>query len=255
MRGNGSRCVLAPVRISDTLHRGLLLNSSEQRYSHRGDAIRRRDRIGKVLLVASLIAAVAFIPRQRPEVAEASSFSGFAFAGSQETQRLRVELDAAKGQLALAQAQLDRAKAIMDYSGRFEVNADIAGAIYDVALAEGIEPELGFRLVRVESEFNPHAISPVGALGLAQLMPSTARYFDKDITREQLFEPRTNLRLGFHYLRSLITEYDGDVRLALLVYNRGPVAVETLRSLGIDPGNGYAKLVMKGYKQGSSQGN
>jgi soluble lytic murein transglycosylase-like protein len=204
--------------------------------------------LGKLLLVACLLAAVAYIPRQRPKEAEASSFGGFTFAGSQEAVRLRAELDAAKGELALAHAQLDRAKAIMDYSGRFKVNAELAGSIYDVALAEGIEPELGFRLVRVESEFNPHAISSVGAVGLTQLMPATARYFDKNATREKLFEPRTNLRIGFRYLRSLITEYHGDVRLALLVYNRGPVAVESLRSLGVDPGNGYAKLVMKGYK-------
>jgi soluble lytic murein transglycosylase-like protein len=200
------------------------------------------------MLVVGLVAAVAYIPRQRPRDADAATFASFSFAGSQETARLRAELDAAKGDLALTRAQLERARAIMDYSGRFKVNADLAGAVYDVALAEGIDPELGFRLVRVESEFNPHAISSVGAVGLTQLMPSTARYFDKDVTRQELFEPRTNLRIGFRYLRSLINEYDGDVRIALLVYNRGPVAVETLRSLGVDPGNGYAKLVMKGWK-------
>jgi soluble lytic murein transglycosylase-like protein len=225
-----------------------VLNITDKRYSHRGDGKRRRNRIGKVLLVAGLVAAVAYIPRQRPKDADAATFGSFAFAGSQETARLRAELDATKGDLALTRAQLERAKAIMDYSGRFKVNAELAGAVYDVALAEGIDPELGFRLVRVESEFNAHAISSVGALGLTQLMPSTARYFDKDVTRQELFEPRTNLRIGFRYLRSLINEYDGDVRLALLVYNRGPVAVETLRSLGVDPGNGYAKLVMKGWK-------
>jgi soluble lytic murein transglycosylase-like protein len=225
-----------------------VLNITDKRYSHRGDGKRRRNRIGKVLLVAGLVAAVAYIPRQRPKDADAATFGSFAFAGSQETARLRAELDATKGDLALTRAQLERAKAIMDYSGRFKVNAELAGAVYDVALAEGIDPELGFRLVRVESEFKAHAISSVGALGLTQLMPSTARYFDKDVTRQELFEPRTNLRIGFRYLRSLINEYDGDVRLALLVYNRGPVAVETLRSLGVDPGNGYAKLVMKGWK-------
>lgn len=225
---------------------------TDKRYSHRGDGKRRRERIGKYLLVACLLAAVAFIPRERPKDAEASTFHSLTFAGSQETARLRAELDATKGELSLARAQLERAKAIMDYSSRFKVNASIAEAVYDVALAEGIDPELGFRLVRVESEFNPRAVSSVGAVGLTQLMPSTARYFDKDVTREQLFEPRTNLRIGFRYLRSLITEYDGDVRLALLVYNRGPVAVESLRSLGVDPGNGYAKLVMKGWKAKSS---
>jgi len=99
----------------------------------------------------------------------------------------------------------------------------------------------------VESEFNPHAVSSVGAVGLTQLMPATARWFDHTITREKLYDPRTNLRLGFRYLRSLIDQYHGDLRLALLVYNRGPEAVETLRSLGVDPRNGYDEMVMKGY--------
>ncbi|HET7621187.1 MAG TPA: lytic transglycosylase domain-containing protein [Gemmatimonadaceae bacterium] len=228
------------------------MNITDKRYSHRGDGKRRKERIGKFLLVAGLVAAVAYMPRQHPTDAEASTFSSFTFAGSQETARLRAQLDATKGELALAHAQLERAKAIMSYSSQYKVNAATAEAIYDVALAEGVDPDLGFRLVRVESEFNPRAVSSVGAVGLTQLMPSTARYFDKNVTREQLFEPRTNLRIGFRYLRSLITEYDGDVRLALLVYNRGPVAVETLRSLGVDPGNGYAKLVMKGWKGGRS---
>ncbi len=228
------------------------MHITDKRYSHRGDAKRLRERVGKYVLIASLLAAVAFIPRERPRDAEASTLGTFAFAGSDENARLRAELDAAKGDLALARAQLQRTKAIMDYSSEYKVNASIAEAVYDVALAQGIDPDLGFRLVRVESEFNPRAVSSVGAVGLTQLMPSTARYFDRDITREQLFEPRTNLRIGFRYLRSLINEYDGDVRLALLVYNRGPVAVETLRSLGVDPGNGYAKLVMKGWKAKNS---
>ncbi len=224
------------------------MHITDKRYSHRGDARRLKERVGKYLLVASLLAAVAFIPRERPHDAEASTLGSFALVGSDENARLRAELDATRGELALAHAQLQRAKAIMDYSARYRVNASISEAVYDVALAEGIDPDLGFRLVRVESEFNPRAVSSVGAVGLTQLMPSTARFFDRDITREELFEPRTNLRIGFRYLRSLITEYDGDIRLALLVYNRGPVAVETLRSLGVDPGNGYAKLVMKGWK-------
>jgi soluble lytic murein transglycosylase-like protein len=149
--------------------------------------------------------------------------------------------------LELAQAQLERANNILGFSARFKVSADLASEIYDVALAQGIEPELGFRLVRVESQFNPRARSSAGAIGLAQVMPATARYFEKGITRERLFDPRTNLRVGFRYLRTLIDQYDGDVRLALLVYNRGPVAVDNLLSLGLDPSNGYEVAVLKGY--------
>ena len=86
------------------------MNSSEHRYSHRGDGIRRSNQIRKAALVVGLVVAVALIPRQRPQNAEASSFSAFSFGNSTEAQRLRAELDAAKGELALTHAQLERAK-------------------------------------------------------------------------------------------------------------------------------------------------
>lgn len=237
----------SPVRVYGTLPQGDLLKRLQQTYSHRGDQIRRRERIKKGLLIVGLGAAVWMIPHERPRDAQASAFHGFTFGLDDEAARLRAELDATKGELELANAQLARAKTIMKYSARFKVSADLAAAVYDIALAEGIEPELGFRVVRVESEFNPRATSPAGAVGLTQIMPATARYFDKDITREKLYDPRTNLRLGFRYLRTLISEYDGNVQLALLVYNRGPVVVEALRARGLDPRNGYEKAVMKGY--------
>lgn len=224
------------------------MRNPKQSYAHRGDRIRRNDRIKKGLLVIGLVAAVALFPRQQPRDAQASSSSGFTFGLTSESRRLRAQLDATKGELELVNARLDRANAIMRYSSKYKVGADLAGEVYDISMAEGIEPELAFRLVRVESEFNEHATSPVGAVGLTQLMPSTARYFDKTITREQLYDRRTNLRIGFRYLRTLIREYHGDVKLALLVYNRGPVAVETLRSLGLDPRNGYEQAVMGGYE-------
>jgi len=88
----------------------------------------------------------------------------------------------------------------------------------------------------------------VGAIGLTQLMHPTARYFQKGVTRDDLYDRDTNLRIGFRYLRTLIREYKGNVQLALLVYNRGPVAVENARERGIDPSNGYERIVMKGYK-------
>jgi soluble lytic murein transglycosylase-like protein len=56
-----------------------------------------------------------------------------------------------------------------------------------------------------------------------------------------------NLRIGFRYLRTLVDEY-GDVNLALLVYNRGEVAVRTATAQGINPTNGYDRILMRGYK-------
>jgi soluble lytic murein transglycosylase-like protein len=71
---------------------------------------------------------------------------------------------------------------------------------------------------------------------------------EKGVTREQLFDPRTNLRIGFRYLRSLLDQYHGDVRLALLAYNRGEDAVWRDVRAGINPGNGYDRFVMQDYK-------
>jgi soluble lytic murein transglycosylase-like protein len=218
-------------------------------YAHRGERLRRVERIRKTLIVAGLLAVVAVLPRERPRDARASAVAPtttlpFSIA---DARRMRAELDATKGALTIAQAQLDRANAVMEFSAKYKVSADLAGSIYDVALAQGIEPDLGFRLVKVESEFNDHATSSVGALGLAQVMPATAKDFVPGITHEQLYDRKTNLQIGFHYLHDLITQYKGDVKLALLVYNRGPVAVESLRALGLDPRNGYEAAVTRGY--------
>ena len=153
-----------------------------------------------------------------------------------------------RGELAMANAQLERWNRIFSFSNRYNIGAQLAGSIHDIALDEGLEPELAFRLVRLESDFKERAVSSVGAVGLTQLMPATARYFEKGITRERLYDRETNLRIGFRYLRGLIREYDGDLELALLVYNRGPTAVERSRRQGIDPSNGYERRLLRGYK-------
>ena len=139
--------------------------------------------------------------------------------------------------------QLERLERINAYSRHFAIPADLAERIEDIARAEGVDPALAFGLVRVESEFNRRAVSPVGARGLTQLMPSTARFLLN--RRHDLFDSETNLRIGFRYLRTLIDRYDGNVRLALLAYNRGPERVDALLKRGIDPDNGYPALVMR----------
>ena len=132
------------------------------------------------------------------------------------------------------------------YALEYGVSLRLASDIEHAAVAEGIDPELAFRLVRVESEFNERAVSPVGALGLTQLMPRTAESLQPGITREEIFERRTNLRLGFRYLRWLLGVYDGDVEDALHAYNRGPGTVARLRARGEDPANGYAERILNG---------
>jgi hypothetical protein len=153
-------------------------------------------------------------------------------------------LIAREGELELSKLELTRLSTVMDYSQRYRIPADLAAKIYDIALAEGIDPKVAYGLVDVESDFSHKAISPVGALGLTQLMPNTARFFQPGIQRADLFDPETNLRIGFRFLKELIAKYDGDVDRALTAYNRGPSVVDRVVSSGGDPANGYADAVM-----------
>ena len=220
-------------------------------YVHRGDAYRRRKRLKRTALALSFFGAAAFVLGNRnpaAPTAEAAPVHDSGFKINVATDRsLTFALDSAKGELELVRAQLERANKIIGYSSRYHIGADLAGTIVDVASAEGIDPELAFRLVKLESDFNVRATSPVGAVGLTQLMPATARYYVKGITVEKLYDPQTNLRIGFRYLRGLVNEYDGNVKLALLVYNRGPVAVAKSRAQGDNPSNGYDRILTKGY--------
>lgn len=139
-----------------------------------------------------------------------------------------------------------RNTSVIRYMVRYGISYDLAAAIERAAIAEGIDPDLAFRLVRVESRFHERAVSPAGALGLTQLMPRTAEELQPGITREEIFDRDTNLRLGFRYLRWLLRLYDGDVEEALHAYNRGPGTVARIRAGGGDPANGYADLVLRG---------
>src|SRR5437879_11192528 len=72
-----------------------------------------------------------------------------------ELRSLRQQLDAKQGELEVARLQLDRVNAIMQYSTHYRLPADMATAVYDVALSEGIDPGLAFRLGKVEYGVNP----------------------------------------------------------------------------------------------------
>ncbi|MDP2577609.1 MAG: transglycosylase SLT domain-containing protein [Candidatus Palauibacterales bacterium] len=149
-----------------------------------------------------------------------------------------------RGVAELKNVEVEHYRQIHLFSGEFGVPADLATQIYDIALAEGIDPELGFKLIRVESGFRRTVISSMGAIGYTQVKPSTAKWMDSGVQTRDLFETGINLHIGFRYLNYLLEEYNGDTRLALLAYNRGPTRVGRLLSSGIDPANGYAKAVL-----------
>lgn len=90
-----------------------------------------------------------------------------------------------------------------------------------VARENGLSPGLIKAVARVESGFDPRAVSPKGAQGLMQLMPATALQYGV----QDAFNPLENLRAGASHLRKLLDEFDGDLTLALAAYNAGSGAV------------------------------
>lgn len=127
----------------------------------------------------------------------------------------------------------------------YAVTPELAHVIANAATRHGIRREVAFGLVRTESGFSNKATSRVGAVGLSQLMPRTARWLKPGTTVRQLRDPARNVDIGFGYLRRLIDRYEGDLEMALLAYNRGPGTVDRIVRKGGNPDNGYAAAVLR----------
>ncbi|HUA87364.1 MAG TPA: lytic transglycosylase domain-containing protein [Bryobacteraceae bacterium] len=97
----------------------------------------------------------------------------------------------------------------------------ITELVEKTARAQGVDPLLVHSMIRVESNYDARAVSPKGAQGLMQLMPSTARMLGVNDS----FDARENIEAGVKYLKYLQSIYKDD-RLALAAYNAGPGAVE-----------------------------
>jgi soluble lytic murein transglycosylase len=125
-------------------------------------------------------------------------------------------------------------------------------AIYDriiisKSIKYGLEPSLVRAVISAESNWDPQAVSKKGAVGLMQLMPSTAREMKLDP-----FSPEENIEGGTRYLRYLLDRFDGNLDVALAAYNAGPSTVE--RAGGIPSITETRKYVRKVLSQIRSRG-
>jgi len=99
---------------------------------------------------------------------------------------------------------------------------EINRIVEEIAHKYSLEPTLIHSIIKIESNYDPWAISPKGAIGLMQLMPTTAaQYGVRDI-----FDPRENIEGGVRYLKDLIRLYQGRTDLVLAAYNAGQEAVK-----------------------------
>ncbi len=103
------------------------------------------------------------------------------------------------------------------------------GKIRKVA-SEGVDPIILLSLIRQESAFNPEAKSHVGATGLMQLMPSTARTIERKLKNRHLQNPTINLKVGSKYFEYLYNKYEGNLVYTLSAYNAGESRVKRWRS-------------------------
>jgi soluble lytic murein transglycosylase-like protein len=197
-----------------------------------------------LVVVLALAAALTGLSRSAPEPTASVTVP------QAELTTLHQELEANRAELMAARGRLERLTAVARYSSLYDVPADLAASIYDIALAEGIHPSLGFQLVKVESGFKSSARSSAGAIGYTQLRIKTARAYDPGLSEADLEDRDTNLRIGFRFLKDMLGQFDQDLHMALVAYNRGPGRVVEMLARGEDPANGYAETVLKGVKKG-----
>jgi soluble lytic murein transglycosylase len=114
--------------------------------------------------------------------------------------------------------------------------------VSDLSVKEALPPELMYAVMRQESGFRPAVVSPAGAVGLMQLLESTASALATELgieySADKLSNPPYNLELSARYLRKLLDMFGGNVALAVAAYNAGPQAVtrwlESAETLELD---------------------
>ena len=153
----------------------------------------------------------------------------------------------ARGEIADIRAFLETRRTGLT---RFEVD-QLAHAIVAEARRNALDPVLVMALIHVESRFNSFAVSPVGALGLMQVLPSTGEEMAAELGiawhgSRTLFDPIKNVKIGVAYLHQLSQRYE-DIPTALAAYNWGPGHIDRRIRRGTTLPKDYPRLVLEAH--------
>lgn len=155
---------------------------------------------------------------------------------------------------ALDTSEYDRAWSVLVEKVAYELHISspelaetVTLAIENAAVEFDVDPWLLVSLIRIESMGDPTAVSKVGAVGLTQIMPVTAKEiaFKLQLAEYDLYDPATNVRMGAYYLAHLLERFDGNERRALVAYNYGPTAVSLMIEHNVKLPESYASKILR----------
>jgi hypothetical protein len=133
---------------------------------------------------------------------------------------------------------------------RSAISSHYGSLVRAAAHKHGVDENLILSVIEVESNFNAHAVSRKSAQGLMQLIPATAARYSV----ANVFDPAQNIDAGTHYLKDLLGQYRGNLKLALAAYNAGPEMVA--RYGGVPPfpeTRAYVRRVTSQYEKASGR--
>jgi soluble lytic murein transglycosylase len=175
---------------------------------------------------------------------------------SEKFKELESQLQEEKERLAFAAHVVD----IKNILERYRPNTgnvsymDFAYIIAKESFEKGLDPFLVLAVIKTESSFREYVVSHKGAIGLMQILPNTGQYvsdMQENInlkSASQLFDPKTNVRIGISYLSYLVNKFNNQ-KYALIAYNMGPTNVIRKIRNGRNPSEKYYRTVMKNYQQ------